>query len=384
MELPGYSQPGAVSSGGRYVAFSSSAALPGAPQGGAFRRDTANGVTTLIAADDIGVFFSPVGITADGNHVLVSTYNDLGSDSYFSAAVRDLAAGTTHLLNVTADNVEGDGTSEAMALSADGRYAVFTSNSTNLTPVSTDGSWYIYQRDLQLGTTALIGKCGTVNGCWPWGDVSSDGRFVVYAEDLAGTYVQQVKLWDRAAVTRVLVSATTSGTPGNDQSLSPSVSDDGSLVAFFSTATNLVANDTNGESDVFVRNVAKGITTLVTRAPSGQQANGASQDATISGDGVYIVFASNSTNLPTSGPITNPVGRDEVYGRNLATGVTTLLSTDPNGAPGNGDADSPVGFGSWSPILSRDGSAVTYSSNANNIVPNTSFGPTNVLMRRLK
>lgn len=385
LELSGHSYPGAVSSGGRYVAFSSwAAALPSAPQGGAFRRDTTNGVTTLIAADTSDTYAHPVAMSADANQVLLSTLDYSGPVVTSSATVRDLAAGTSKTLNVTANNTAGNGSSEAMALSADGRYAVFWSNSTNLTAASADGAWYVYQRDLQSGTTGLIGKCGSEQGCWQ-GDVSSDGRFVAYHEDIPGVIVnQQAKLWDRALGTTVLVSATTSGTPGNGQSWAPSVSDDGSRVVFTSNATDLVPDDTNGESDVFVRNMTTGATTLVTRAPNGQQADRSSSGAKISGDGTYVVFASNATNLLTSGPITSPTGRDEVYGRDLVTGVTTMLSTDPTGAPGNGNNDSPAGYGSWSPVLSRDGSAVAYSSNSSNIVPNTSFGQVNVLMRRLK
>lgn len=88
------------------------------------------------------------------------------------------------------------------------------------------------------------------------------------------------------------------GAQGNDPSIYTAISADGRYMAFASTATNLVAGDTNGVRDVFVRDVLTGQTTRVSVASDGTQAaGGGSQEASISADGRYVAFASNSANL---------------------------------------------------------------------------------------
>src|SRR5687768_9773023 len=90
--------------------------------------------------------------------------------------------------------------------------------------------------------------------------------------------------------------AEVSGLSGNAQSLDPSIGSDGRYVAFTSDATNLVAGDTNGRSDVFVQDRQTGLTTLVSVGVSAQ-ANGHSHDPSISADGRYVAFSSDASNL---------------------------------------------------------------------------------------
>jgi trimeric autotransporter adhesin len=104
-----------------------------------------------------------------------------------------------------------------------------------------------------------------------------------------------------------LVSVGLSSNPADGNSFSPSISTDGRFVAFLSSARNLVAGDTNGVADVFVRDTCAGAssgctpsTQLVSVATNGAQANGGSTSATIGASGRYVTFESDATNLGSS------------------------------------------------------------------------------------
>jgi Tol biopolymer transport system component len=93
------------------------------------------------------------------------------------------------------------------------------------------------------------------------------------------------------------VSTDSSGNQGNFWSCAPAISGDGRYVAFNSWATNLVPGDTNGTDDVFVKDLQTGITIRVSTDIAGAQANDSSSSAAISGDGRYVTFYSYATNL---------------------------------------------------------------------------------------
>jgi Tol biopolymer transport system component len=196
---------------------------------------------------------------------------------------------------------------------------------------------------------------------------SPDGRYVVFsseANDLTpggnGRFVLNVYLRDRTANTTVLVSANTNGTGGgNDNSTLGQVSSNGQFVVFQSDASDSVPNDTNGVSDIFVRNLAAGTTTLVSMAPDGSPANGASTDPVMTPDGRYVAFISSATNLVAGD--TN--GIPDVFVRDLVLGSNYLIS---GGATGVGVP--PVGTMA-TPSITPDGRYVAFFSTATNLVP---------------
>src|SRR6185295_18074399 len=106
---------------------------------------------------------------------------------------------------------------------------------------------------------------------------------------------------------------------------------DGRFVVFDSQATNLVAGDTNGFADCFVRDTQTGSTVRVSVDSSGNQSNGDSGTAWASANGRYVLFDSNATNL-VSGD-TN--GASDVFLKDLQTGSVTRVSTDSSGTQGN-------------------------------------------------
>jgi Tol biopolymer transport system component len=124
-----------------------------------------------------------------------------------------------------------------------------------------------------------------------------------------------------------LVSVSRSGGGGNRPSVAVAVTPDGRFVLFNSSASNLVAGDTNGTSDVFVRDIVSGRTHCVDLGPNRRQANADAVGTAISADGRFVVFTSTASNL-TRVPDTNHVS--DVYLRNRKTGRTVRVSV-PNG-----------------------------------------------------
>lgn len=159
------------------------------------------------------------------------------------------------------------------------------------------------------------------------------------------------------ATSRLTGSQPNSATPATSvpDTTSPSIALAGSMIAFSSDATNLVLNDTNGASDVFVRDLPTGRVTRVSVAANGAQANGASWDPAMSVDGRYVAFASKATNLVPG----DENGVADIFLRDLKARRTQLVSLAPDGSQANGD--------SVAPFVSLFGRWVTFESTATNL-----------------
>ncbi len=196
--------------------------------------------------------------------------------------------------------------------------------------------------------------------------ISGDGRYVAFVSGATNlvtgdtNHVNDIFVHDRAYgwTTRVSM-ATGLTTQANDYSSSPSISGDGRYVAFVSNATNLVAGDTNGYPDVFVHDRQTGGTTRVSVHSSGTQGDEKSWQPSISWDGQYVAFASYATNLETID--TN--GKIDVFVHDRSTGNTTRVSVATGGIQGNGNSGNPSIF--WD---SFSGYSVAFESAATNLV----------------
>lgn len=198
---------------------------------------------------------------------------------------------------------------------------------------------------------------------------NSDGSVVVFYSDANNLVVgdsnqaRDVFLHDRNANTTERVSVSSSVEQANAASHatggSPGVSADGQIVAFYSDATNLVADDTNGQPDVFVRLRADGTTERVSVASDGTQGNGASVNPSISGDGRFVAFQSRASNLVPDD--TNNAA--DIFVRDRANNTTERVcdSVQPNRY-------------SFTPSISADGRFVAFASAATNLVPDDTNG----------
>jgi len=205
---------------------------------------------------------------------------------------------------------------------------------------------------------------GTQGNDWTsYCSISDDGRYVAFGSystnlapgDTNGT--SDVFVRDRQAGTTERVSVANDGTEGNDRSAYPSISADGRYVLFMSSATNLVPGDTNETFDIFVHDRETGTTERVNVAAGGAQANGGGYPCALSADGRYVAFSSWASNLVPGD--TNGVEDIFVHDRQSATTERVSLAT--GGTQGNLDSSS----GSLSP----DGRYVAFSSSATNLVP---------------
>jgi Tol biopolymer transport system component len=270
--------------------------------------------------------------------------------------VRDMDLGTNHLVSVSYTNSFADNTSIRPFFSPDGRWVLFSSLARNLIS-STDpwrfhGDGALFARDLTGGQTLHVSDLKDIVGQAQAQDAafSPDSRWVVFVAGLYGTasregiYLrdlgqptnavavvttgdpmvrlstprlsaraqqmvyarrsyadyrpQQVLLWDRQAGASIVVSSNQwTGTAGNGASTSQQITPDGQFVIYASTAGNLVENDTNACSDIFVRDRLRNISVLVNINPQGRAGNGASSLPVLAADGRTVVFRSFASDL---------------------------------------------------------------------------------------
>jgi Tol biopolymer transport system component len=178
-----------------------------------------------------------------------------------------------------------------------------------------------------------------------------------------GTYITQV-------------SVSSAGVEGDGASHQTAMSSNGNIVAFMSSATNLLGTgvDTNSLDDIFVVDRTTGIVTRVNVGPGGAQAVGGHSSApSISGDGNLVAFASDATNLLGVGVDTN--GGTDVFVHNRSTGVTTRVSVTTAGAQ--------VAGGSNHPCISRNGTTVVFDSSAATLVVGDTNGSFDIFKRDL-
>ena len=284
----------------------------------------------------------------------------------FACASKPAMAQALTRVSVDSSGNEGDGNSSVPALSADGRIAVFVSDSTNLVPSDTNDVSDVFVHDLATGVTERVsvdssGAQGNDDSDQP--AISSDGRYVAF-QSLASNLVAgdtnataDIFLHDRQSGSTVRVSVDSTGAQSNSWCESPSISADGQVVSFWSSASNLVPGDTTGFGDVFVHDMATGTTEIVSVDSSGAQGNSTSFANGISGDGTIVVFESHATNLVAGD--TN--GARDVFIHDRSTGTTERMSVDSSGIQGNQESE--LGF------ISGDGNVVAFTSYATNLVP---------------
>lgn len=341
----------ALSANGRYVAFSSRA-------------------TNLVA----GVDDSP----CLGRN---PAYADIDEKPCPQIYMRDLRTNRIELVSVTQDGEDGDGVSSHPFVSADGRFVAFESAARNLSdedhPVLAD----VFVHDRRTNRTEWIAP-GSPDWFYAHPSLSDDGRYVAFSsiegllpEDNNG--VHDVYVFDRKKDRFELVSVSPDGRPSeysdprsrklarclgsvsidpmipshglNLPDYNPYISGDGRWVVFRSDATNLVPDDDNGEWDAFVRDRKTGRTERVSVSSRGAEGNGstyhnAMANPQISADGRYVVFSSCASNISS--------GDDDdfldAFRHDRWTGRTTLLSGVVEGHV--------AGF----PSISRDGRFVTF------------------------
>ncbi|MCS7470455.1 S8 family serine peptidase [Stieleria sp. ICT_E10.1] len=273
--------------------------------------------------------------------------------------VYDRTERTIERVSLSADATEGNGMSSNASISGDGRFVAFESNASNLVTGDTNGGKDVFVYDRIERTIERVSG----NGSSSRPSISADGRYMAFesgASDLVpgdtnGT--GDVFVYDCADGTIERVSLGGDAMQGNAGSWNSSISGDGRYVAFESDASNLVPGDTNGVGDVFVYDRIEGTIERVSRGDDAAEGNGRSRAASLSGDGRFVAFGSESSNLVPGD--TNGVGDGFVYDR--FEGTIERVSLGGDASEGNG--------WSYPPSISWDGRYVAFSSWASNLVP---------------
>lgn len=300
--------------------------------------------------------------TAAGN--LVSGDTNIASDIF----VRDRQTGLTELVSLSNTGILADGGSGYPAISADGRFVVFRSGASNLVPGPVVGfGGQLYVRDRQAGLTERISVSSTGDqgngGYYGSPSISADGRYIVFTSDSTNLVSndtnnrQDIFLRDRQAGTTVRISVSNTGIQANNNSYSASITPDGRFVTFSSRATNLTPDDITASEDVFVHDRQTGLNEVISVSSAGVQGFSASVNPSISDDGRFVAFTSTALLVPGD---VNHV-RD-IHVRDRQTGRTDLVSVSSTGVQSN--------TGSDFPSISADGSFIAFQSDANTLVPN--------------
>jgi Tol biopolymer transport system component len=293
--LGSFSDGPALSADGRFVAFSSGA-TNFAPAGtdtnqnqDVFVRDRLTGTTELISVglDGKAAQGTDPSISTDGRFVAFTSFGDTlvpGDDNFASDIfVRDRRNGTTERVSVDSNGNQVSGESFTPALSADGRFVAFDSFSGNLVAGDKNDSVDVFVHDRRTGATEGIStrtSCdptiGDICGNSLLSSITPNGRFVGFNSPQQNLvphdtdFFQDAFVVDRQTNSIRLLSRSSSGAKGNDDSVAPLLRFDGREAVFSSRASNLVRGDNNQQQDVFDRDRADGETERIAADRSGQ------------------------------------------------------------------------------------------------------------------
>lgn len=290
--------------------------------------------------------------------------------------LRDRVNGTTERLSRRPNNVQTNESSGGAMMNPIATFFTYYSFATNLVQSDTNGfsDIFLVERDPDSSaiTVERISKglaAAEANGDSFLSDLSDDGLHIVY-DSVATNLVpvddnewSDIYWYDRANNATTKISISNNNSPGNNRSVRPRISSDGSYVIYYSEADNLVVNDTNGVPDIFGIDLTTFEVTRHSVGTNGTQANfGAKPEYALSPDSRYIVFASDSTNLVAND--TN--NASDIFLHDRETNTTRLISVSYTGTRANG--------GSFDPTISANGRYVSFNTIADNLFSNDTNG----------
>lgn len=356
-------------------------------------RDMTAGTTTLVTVGDLidepidGSDFARV--SGDGRYVVFQSYASnlvLGDTNRVNDVfLHDRETGELRCLSLTADGTTGNGCSSHPSISADGRYVAFQSDASDLIEGDTNDYADVFVYDVLAGSlerVSMDSEGGETGDCSSWPYISGDGNAVVFRtrwnlvpEDESSSLDVYVHYRDTGLTE--LVSVSTSGSGGNDDSYWPSPNFDGSIIAFRTPASDILPDDTNGRADIFVRDMNTGITERVSVSTSGAEGDDCARWPSISADGRYVAFQSGATNLLDDAPEGWNDGDIFVHDREEDTTIRITNGIDEDGSSSTAIETDNC---SANPAISADGKYVVYSSDASNLVEGDTNGLEDVFM----
>ncbi|GAB4275855.1 MAG: PD40 domain-containing protein [Candidatus Promineifilaceae bacterium] len=324
-------------------------------------------------------------LTADGRYVVYTSYawnlvpNDTNRDAWsrngLDIFLYDTQTQQTQRVSLAHDGKEIQGNSSGI-ISRDGTWILMDSDGPGILPSSTPAGSNLYLRNWRTGEIKLLvagGENGYFTSWWPDYD-ASHAAFSSTFDHLAAndTNGEQDVFWvDASTGVITLVSRSINGGSANGKSGQSVISQDGRYVVFVSYASDLIPNDTNGVGDVFIYDRITDSIERVSVSSSGEQANGLSRDPSICGNGRYVSFSSDATNLVAND--TN--GKRDVFVHDMQSGETFVASVNSSGEQTNGKVHRSY--------LTFDCRYITYASDGTNIVPNDTNNARDLFMGRI-
>jgi Tol biopolymer transport system component len=324
--------------------------------------------TSLVSRSDAGTVGTGTShfpdLSGDGRFVAFqSTANNLVAGDTNGIAdifVRDRVAAKTERVSLTdADLQITGGTASFASISDDGRRVAFLSSSNQLIPGDDKGRTDAFVRDRLAGTTTRV-VTGIGGALLDAGivdvEISGNGRYVAFVTSatnvVSGDTNGETDIFVRDLQTGLVerVSVNSSEQEGSGWSYRPSISDDGRYVAF--DTSSLLAGGAVGESNVYVRDRTAGTTSIVNVSSAEVVGDQGGQRAYISGNGRYVAFASDSTNLVAG----DANGQSDAFRRDLVDGVTTRITWT--------DGDAILPLGGFPMGISDDGNQVAFRSSS--------------------
>jgi Tol biopolymer transport system component len=257
----------------------------------------------------------------------------------------DLTTGTISLISVATDGTQANFDSGGLGagpaqVSPDGHYVVFGSFASTLVPNDNNNADDIFVRDRDGNTTERVSvstDATEANGHSMYGSISADGRYVVYfalADNLVpsdNNEAADVFLRDRQTGATTRLSGGTGASEANGPSRFPAISSDGKHVAYQSDASNLVPDDGNSRTDIFLYELQSTGTQRISVPTAGGEAHDNSTFAAIDGDGSAVVFQSLANDLvPGDG---NSVGDVFAWGKPTAPVLTPTRTPTAQATP---------------------------------------------------
>jgi Tol biopolymer transport system component len=380
-----------VSDDGQFVAYEASPFSGTLAAGLILRYNLGTGITDVVhtnAAVAVAAYedIHNLDMTPDGRFIAFIANTNGNAGTTTCVCVWDAQTGAVTLGSGDhANNIATNSICDWPTINPSGRFVAFLSSNANLVTNSVPGDYHLYLRDLQASTTRLVdvetNGAGSLVSAATVPSMTTNGGLVGFEcpdgglvpNDRNGDYDVFVRDW--AGDSTELISAhhpdLPSRTPNGPSFLTPaSVSSDGRWVAFASDANNLVASDTNGCRDVFIRDLATGSLTLVSVNTNGFCGSRASSEPAISAEGRYVAFTSSANDL-VPGDVNNA---PDVFLRDLQNGNTALVSMSRLGTgPGN--------KASYSPTVGAGGRYVLFRSQASTLVSGSLSAGENLFLR---
>ena len=347
-----------ISADGRYVSFASEAnALVSGDGNGKqdiFRKDLQTGAIVRCSTDASGGEANgssyTSSISADGRYVaFFSDASDLvtvDSNGFSDIFRKDLQTGAVVRCSTTVVGGQLGSPSFFPSISSDGRYVAFESDSPNLVESDFNGARDIFRKDPDTGAVlrcSTDSSQGEANAGSSHARISPDGRYVAFESDASdlvpgdGNITRDIFRKDLQTGATVICSTDASGAQANAASHDASMSADGRYVAFYSASSILVSGDGNGKQDIFRKDLQTGAVVCCSAGTSGEEGNGDSSSTCMSGDGRYVAFASNASDLVPGD--TNAQG--DIFRKELSVPTTFYFAEGYTGA----------GFEEWLTIM---------------------------------